>query len=112
MIGVMPEAKMPEELRDRVLGSLALKPSTPHTIVDEKDLRRDLQRISKRAYSTDDEEFLQGLVAVAVPITDRKGQVFAAVACHAPVARMDLKSLIAEVPRLRASAAKIAQTFE
>lgn len=103
---------MPDELRDRVLATLPLAQCAANTITDERALRRDLQRIVKRGFSTDNEEFLAGLVAVAVPVRDRKGKVFAAVACHAPVARFDLKSLIAEVPRLQAATTRIARTFE
>lgn len=103
---------LPTELRERILATLPLPQSAPKTIVDTSELRRELQRIAKRGYSTDNEEFVAGLVAVAVPVRDRKMQVFAAVACHAPVARVDLKQLVAEVPRLEAAAAKIARTFD
>jgi DNA-binding IclR family transcriptional regulator len=103
---------MPDELRERILATLTLPRNSAKTIVDHGEFRRDLQRIAKRGYSTDNEEFLTGLVAVAVPVRDRKGHVFAAVASHAPVARMDLKRLTAEVPRMVDAAAKLAKTFD
>jgi DNA-binding IclR family transcriptional regulator len=105
-------AFMPAELRKRLLATLPLPVSSPNTIVDATALERDLQRIARRGFSTDNEEFLAGLVAVAVPVRDRKTRVFAAVAIHAPVARLELKQLIREVPRLEAAATRIAQTFE
>lgn len=105
-------AFMPEELRESILAALPLVAHTDNTIVDARELRRDLQRIVKRGYSTDNEEFLAGLVAVAVPVRDRKGVVFAAVATHSPAARMDLRQLTAELPRLTATAARLARTFE
>jgi DNA-binding IclR family transcriptional regulator len=103
---------LPTESRERILATLPLPQSSPRTIVETNELRRELQRIAKRGYSTDNEEFVAGLVAVAVPVRDKKKHVFAAVACHAPVARVDLKKLVAEVPRLEAAAAKIARTFD
>lgn len=103
---------MPDDMRERVLATLPMPSCAPNTIVGHAELRRDLQRIAKRGFSTDNEEFLAGLVAVAVPVRDHKGQVFAAVASHAPVVRMTLKALIQEVPRLQVAAAKIARTFE
>lgn len=105
-------SSMPKATQERVLNTLELAPYTPRTIVDSGLLRKDLQRIAKRGFSTDNEEFLAGLVAVAVPIRDRKGRAFAAIACHAPVARLDLKQAIALVPRLQLAAAKLALTFE
>ncbi|MBX9591404.1 MAG: IclR family transcriptional regulator [Hyphomonadaceae bacterium] len=105
-------SSMPKATRERVLNTLELTAYTPRTIVEAKVLRRDLQRIAKRGFSTDNEEFLAGLVAVAVPIRDRKGRAFAAIACHAPVARLDLKRAVTLVPRLQQAAAKLALTFE
>ncbi len=105
-------AAMPKETQERVLATLQLTANTSNTIIDPRLLRRDLQRITKRGFSTDNEEFLAGLIAVAVPICDRKGRPFAAVACHAPVARLDLRQAIALVPRLQDAAARLAPTFQ
>lgn len=105
-------AFMADELRTNILASLPLVANTAKTIVDAKALKRDLQRIVRRGYSTDNEEFLAGLVAVAVPVRDRKGVVFAAVATHAPAARMDLRQLTLEIPRLEAAASRLSKTFE
>lgn len=104
-------AYMPEELREQVLATLSLPASTPNTLTNRAELLRDLRKIARRGFSTDAEEFLVGLVAVAVPVRDERGQVFAALACHAPLARVDLKGLIAQVSRLEAAAEKIARTF-
>jgi DNA-binding IclR family transcriptional regulator len=103
---------MSPQMQERMLESLPLAAHAPNTIVEPRTLRRELQRIARRGYSTDDQEFLVGLVAVAVPVRDGRGQVLAAVATHAPVARLDLKRMIAEVPKLEAAAARIARTFE
>ena len=95
----------------RVLNNLELTPSTPATITDVKALKRELKRIATRGYSTDNEEFLTGLIAVAVPIVDSHGKAFAAIACHAPVARLSLKDAISLVPVLKQGAVKLADSF-
>jgi DNA-binding IclR family transcriptional regulator len=105
-------AHMPKEVRARMLSRLPLTAHAPNTIVTTRELELDLKRIAKRGFSTDNEEFLAGLVAVAVPVRDQRGTVFAAVATHAPIARLDLKALTAQVPRLVAAAERIAGTFE
>lgn len=105
-------ATMRARQRDRLLSALPLTSHAPNTLVDVRRLRSALAQIAARGFSTDNEEFLSGLVAVAVPVRNPKRQVVAAVAVHAPVARMDLPALIREVPRLEAAAARIAVTFE
>lgn len=104
-------AHMPEAQRDRLLAEAPLDRHAPRTIVTIKALLQDLKRIVRRGYSTDNEEFLAGLVAVAVPVRDQQGRVVAAVACHAPAARMSLAKLMERRPLLEAAAARMAETF-
>ncbi|PPD29336.1 MAG: IclR family transcriptional regulator [Hyphomicrobium sp.] len=104
-------AFLPKPARNTLLDALPMPAHTPRSLTDRLSLERDLNRIARRGYSTDDEEFLAGLIAVAVPVTDSSGTVIAAVACHAPVARLNLKSAVAAVPLLTAAAAKISATF-
>ena len=87
-------AHMPDAQRDRLLAEATFERHAPGTLMSAKALLQDLGRIVRRGYSTDNEEFLAGLVAVAVPVRDRQGRVVAAVACHAPEARMSLTKLV------------------
>lgn len=103
---------MSPETRDQILSALTLTPHTPNTIVDKKILRREIMRIRKRGYGTDNEEFLMGLTAVAVPLKDRKGKILAAIGCHAPKARVSLKQLIAKIDFLEGAARRLEATFE
>ncbi|MDX2201598.1 MAG: IclR family transcriptional regulator [Hyphomicrobiaceae bacterium] len=105
-------ASMSDEMRETMLASLTLTESTPRTIVAVPALRRELARIRKRGYAIDNEEFLAGLVAIAVPVKDAQERTFAAVACHAPLARIDLDGLVRAMPRLQQAARKIARTFD
>ena len=54
-----------------------------------------------------DEEFIEGLVAVAVPICDPQGRFCAGLAVHAPKFRMTMEDAIARLPELRAAAGQI-----
>lgn len=93
--------------RAAVLRNLVLEPHTPNTVTRLDDLGEALDVIRDRQISTDDEEFLEGLVAVAVPVRDNAGRFFAALAVHAPVVRMTLTMAKSHVPILRAAAAEI-----
>jgi DNA-binding IclR family transcriptional regulator len=104
-------ATMEPERRRRTLDSLALPSMTERTITSRAKLEQELAEISARGYSTDDEEFILGLVAVAVPVVDGKGRVVGAIACHAAKARLDLQQSLQYLPRLRTAAAEIGRTL-
>ncbi|HMN71832.1 MAG TPA: IclR family transcriptional regulator [Rhodoblastus sp.] len=104
-------AHMPEGARDRLLAGVTLTRNSPKTIITIKALLRDLEKIARNGYSTDNEEFLAGLIAVAVPVRDANGKVVAAVACHAPVARMSLAKLLEQKSLLENAAARMTETF-
>lgn len=90
--------------RQRTLANLPLARHSPHTIVDRKEFETELNALAKRGIGIDREEFIRGMIAVAVPVLGNDGQVAAAVACHAPTARLGLDDLLASVPQLRAAA--------
>ncbi len=95
------------ETADRVLGHLVLSKETPHSIVSTKKLTSELADIRKRGYATDDEEFIEGLVAVAVPILDPNGRFCAGLALHGPKYRITLESALDRLPALQRAAQKI-----
>ncbi len=95
--------------RAAVLRSLDLEARAPNTVTDRADLSAALDLIRKTQVGTDDQEFLEGMVAVAVPVTDAAGRFFAALAVHAPVMRMSLEQTMAHVPVLREAAAQLAE---
>lgn len=92
---------------DRLLRHMRLKPSTPHSITDVETLEHECRQITEQGYSTDREEFIMGLIAVAVPVKDSSGNVRAAVAMHAPTARMSIERAIELLPHLRKAAAEM-----
>lgn len=104
-------AHMEKSRRDALLGNLKLEAHTPATITSRKELEAELARIVELGYSVDNEEFLLGLIAVAVPVKDRSGTTVAALACHAPVARLPLASALKLLPKLRTAAKKLSATL-
>ncbi len=102
-------AFMPPERRELLLSSLTLEGLTENTITDAAELRRECAAIAAAGYSLDREEFIVGLVAIAVPVFDASGQVRAALATHAPRARMSLEQAESHLPAMRRSAARMGQ---
>lgn len=104
-------AQMPVERRSAMLKHLALTSQTDRSITDVDLLETELERIRVRGVGIDSEEFVRGMVAVAVPIMSAQGDCLAALACHAPTARKSLGDLLEYVPRLQAAAAQLALSF-
>lgn len=100
-------AQMRRSQRDSLIDTLALEPLTRGTLTTAKALRDECDEIAARGYSTDREEFMAGLIAVAVPVRDAQGEVRAAIAVHAPTARMSLDEAIARLPALQRAATRM-----
>ena len=62
---------------------------TPHTITDPDALRADLELTATRGYAIDNEESNPGVLCIAAPIRNGKGQVEAAVSISGPRAEFD-----------------------
>jgi IclR family acetate operon transcriptional repressor len=97
-------AQMPRKDRDAVIDGLTLSRMTRNTIVEPAALRAECEAVSRQGYACDNEEFIAGLVAVAVPVRNAAGQVRAALAMHAPTARVSLADALAQLDALKAAA--------
>lgn len=93
--------------RDRYLANVPLERRAPNTITDPEQLAKELSAIRKQGYSVDNEEFIEAMVAVAVPLTDRHGRMCATLAVHGPVPRLTVERLLGCLPRLRATAKEL-----
>lgn len=103
-------ALLPVARRDRLVEQLALERYTPQTIIDRGEFVRELAGIRQRRIATDDEEYVEGLVCVAVPVMAR-GRAVASVAIQAPVGRLALSRALQLAPVLQESARALAATF-
>ena len=104
-------AHLPPAQCARLVAHLPLTRFTARTITDRTALEAELARIRACGYSVDDEEYLEGLVCVAVPVTDEQQRVWATVAVHGPAARMPLEAALARLPELRAAAKALGETY-
>ncbi|MCR9108586.1 IclR family transcriptional regulator [Marivita sp. XM-24bin2] len=91
----------------RLMSWLELEPSTTKSITDLDRLMEELSITRSRGFSTDNEEFMEDMVAVAAPIRDTEGRLLTTLSIHAPRQRYDLKSLIKMVPQVQAATARL-----
>lgn len=87
--------------------SAQLDPHTDHTITDPDALIAEALEIRDKGYATDNEEFMDDMIAVAVPIQDGNGRLVSTLSFHAPVQRLSLADAVGHVDRLRASAERL-----
>lgn len=104
-------SQLPEKQQSRIIQGLRLERYTENTIVDKKAFKLELERIREQQVGTDSEEFLSGMICVAVPILDPGDEVCASVAVHAPVARMSLERGLSYVPSLQRAAKELSTLF-
>ncbi|OAJ59253.1 IclR family transcriptional regulator [Paraburkholderia ginsengiterrae] len=94
--------------RSLAIRRLHLKQMTYRTLTDVDLLEAELDRLAARGIGVDNEEFVRGMVAIAVPVRSvDDNRVLAALAVHAPTARASLEDLLKAVPKLKETAVRI-----
>lgn len=103
---------LPRERRLRLVNKLSLMQYTRNTMTDAGLLENELQSIKRTNIGIDNEEFVEGMVACAVPIKNRKGQLFACLFTHAPVIRKTLDQLLDYSPLMQTAAVELGQLID
>ena len=94
-------SQLPKVQLSGLIKNLNLEQKTANTLTTEESLVQALLKVRKDQVGTDNEEFVDGMVCVAVPIMDRGNRLFATLSIHAPSTRMSLEELSNHVPRLQ-----------
>lgn len=110
-IGKLLLSQLPLRERGDVVNSIPLTRYTARTLVDRAHLSDALEKIRTSRVGIDDQEFIEGVVCVSVPIIADTGQVVGGIAVSAPEARVSLDQALKFVPQMRESAARLAATF-
>jgi len=93
--------------QERLLREIELKAYTENTLHSIKNLRAHLDGVTEQGFSLDNEEFVAGMTAVAVPVVDGRGRYAASLAVHAPISRMSIDDAQGHVDVLREAALRI-----
>ncbi len=105
-------SQLPAQKRAALLRSISLYRYTENSITDAALLETELEKIRATDVSVDNQEFLAGVVCVAVPVCLPNKQPVAALAVSAPLARMSLQQGLQHVPLLQAAADQLAATID
>lgn len=91
----------------RYLGSADLTPRTENTITTPDKLIVEIAQIRKDGYALDREEFMDDMIAIAVPIRDVHGRLMATLSFHAPTQRFDVHHALSFLPQLQAATSEL-----
>ena len=104
--GKMYMSMLPDAYRLRILESLDRQRLTSNTLTDVSKLMDELNLTASRQYALDSEEYIDGMVALAVPLKDASGRLFATLSCHAPCMRVSVDDLEKFLSPLQSAASK------
>lgn len=102
--GKMILSQMSPAQRRKLLAHAPLAQHTAKTVTDLEQLEAELDRVRENGYAIDDEEFLPGLVCVAVLVPTPSGRSNLCVAVQGPVMRLTPDRAVDLLPALRQAA--------
>ncbi|MGB3245324.1 MAG: IclR family transcriptional regulator [Sulfitobacter sp.] len=107
--GKMYLSSLAPHLLAKYLASAILDQHTGKTLTDPGALHEELAKTRDRGFSTDDEEFMEGMVAIAVPVLDDLGRLASTLSLHAPTQRISLDELFDHHDRLVVAAESLSE---
>lgn len=112
-LGKAITAFQPEERRQQLLRSYELHKFTENTIVDEVELKKELEQVRSRGYSTDQEESVSEGCCFGVPVLAKNDEAIAAMSVSIPKTRAPQGALQKElIAALRSAAKEIGEALK
>ncbi len=95
----------------KILGRAKLAAITPHTVTDPATLIASLAKVRRQGFATVVEENIPGVLSSGAPITDRAGNVVAALSVAFPKYLESGLTLQGSIPLVTAAALRISRTL-
>lgn len=110
-IGKLMLSQLPEEVLLDTIDAMPLASYSANTITTSDRLLEALKEIRRDGIGTDNQEFMHGVVCVAVPVIGEDNRPIGGVAISAPEARMTLNQMLGYVPQMREAAERLSATY-
>ncbi len=107
--GKMYLSSLAPRLLAKYLSAAILDQHTEKSLTDPAALQAEIELTRERGYSTDDEEFMDGMVAIAVPIHDDLNRLMSTLSVHAPTQRVSVQDLEQNLERFKSAAADLSE---
>jgi len=101
-------ASLDERQRELIVNNIDFEQRTPNTLTSPETLLAEIATIHEQGYAIDNEELFEGMIAIAVPIKDKKDNFLAALAVHGPTQRLDHDILLGHLDAIKDGASKLA----
>lgn len=102
-------ASMTPVQRLRLLGHAPLEAFTPKTLTHLEALEEEIKQVKRQGFALDNEEFLPGLMCVAVLVPSPEGRSNLCVAVQAPIMRLTPDKALGLLPALQRAADALSQ---
>lgn len=102
--GKMFLSEMTTSQRQRLLAHAPLEAYTPKTLTQMVQLEDEIKNIKRQGFAIDNEEFLPGLLCVAMLVPSAIGRSNLCVAVQAPIMRMTAEKALQMLPSLQRAA--------
>jgi len=109
--GKMYLSTLAPHMLGKLLSASTLEKKTAQTLTDITALQAEIDDTRMRGYSLDQQEFMEGMVAIAVPIFDDLGRLMSTLSVHAPTQRASVEKLEACLALLKQAAADLSATM-
>ena len=104
-------ASLAPKARKAFVASLDLSAHTAKTITTEEALLSELKDVAKQGFAEDNEEFVDEMIALAVPVKDERGRYVSSLAVHGPKQRICIEKARAMHPKLEAAAHRLQEAL-
>jgi len=110
--GKMYLSTLPQTHLARYAASEDLVAQTDNTLTSAKGLIKEVVNVRQNGHAIDDEEFMLGMIAIAVPILDGNNRLVATLSFHAPTVRFSVERALTYLPDLHAAAADLSSLLQ
>lgn len=105
-LGKVLVAYAPPDLRKRILAQ-PMKPFTPRTVTDPRELARQLTRVREQGYAVDREEITRGIICIAAPVFGANRDIIGALSVTFPAYLGEERGIDADIAAVRRHAAAV-----
>ncbi|MCF6234231.1 MAG: IclR family transcriptional regulator [Rhodobacteraceae bacterium] len=92
---------------ERYTHAANFKQFTSNTLCSPAKLIEEIQLVRKNGYAKDNEEFMDGMIALGVPITECNGRLVSTLSFHAPVQRLTMSGALKHLDALEHASASL-----
>lgn len=98
--GKMYLSSLPDAHLRRYAGAEVLMANTPNTISSASALIEEVAAVRSDDFAVDREEFMEGMIAIAVPIRDAQKRIVSTLSFHAPTQRYSIEKALTFLPSM------------